>query len=220
MDFSNQAKRKLVALTFDDGPNVTTTLEVLDQLEKYQVKASFFLIADCINDDSIESVRRAQKMGCEIANHSKTHVDMTKLSPEEIKAEITFTSEKIKEITGEMPKFFRPPYIWVNETMIEQIDLPFICGLGGRDWEPDVPAEERARLILEQVEDGSIILLHDLEGNTPTVKALDIIIPKLQEEGYECVTISEIFKEKNVVPTVHSGIVYSNVFQTKRYTEA
>lgn len=202
---------KQIALTFDDGPNITTTLEVLDKLKKYGIVASFFLIADHINEASAESVRKAYEMGCEIANHSKTHADMTQLSAETIKAEIAYTSERIKAIVGEAPKFFRPPYISVNATMVEAIDLPFICGIGARDWEAEVSSYERARLILDNIADGKIILLHDFEENRNTVEALDMIIPALLEEGYEFVTISQLFENKGIKPSVHSGIVYSDV---------
>lgn len=210
---------KQIALTFDDGPNTTTTVEVLNILKKYNVVASFFLIADLITPESVESVKEEVKMGCEIANHTKSHQDMTKMDPDTIREEIDYCSKKIYEITGEYPKFFRPPFILVNETMVENIDLPFICGINGLDWDPTVMADERARLVLETAEDGSIILLHDLEGNVETVKALDVIIPKLLEEGYEFVTISDVFKNKGITPPVHSGIVYSNALQTKRYDE-
>lgn len=210
---------KQIALTFDDGPNTTTTIEVLDILQKYNVVASFFLIADAITPESAESVKREHDMGCEIQNHSRTHADMTQMDAAAIREEIAYTSQKIYELVGEYPTFFRPPYILVNDTMVENIDLPFICGINGLDWDPTVMFEERARLVLESAEDGSIILLHDLEGNVETVKALDIIIPKLLEEGFEFVTISDIFKNKGIEPAVHSGIVYSNVNQTKKYNE-
>ena len=204
---------KIVALTFDDGPNTTTTFEVIEKLEKYNVTASFFLIGDRINDESVKAVLKENENGYEIANHSKTHSFMTGLSAEDIKSEIKFTSEKIKEITGEYPKFFRPPYINVNDTMFESIDLPFICGINGLDWEPDVPAEKRAQMILDAMEDAAIILMHDMEGNVETVKALDILIPKLLEAGYTFVNISDVFKLRGVTPEVHTGKVYSNALQ-------
>lgn len=204
---------KIVALTFDDGPNTTTTFEVIEKLEKYNVTASFFLIGDRINDESVKAVLKEKENGYEIANHSKTHSFMTGLSEEDIKSEIKFTSEKIKEITGEYPKFFRPPYINVNDTMFESIDLPFICGINGLDWEPDVPAEKRAQMILDAMEDAAIILMHDMEGNVETVKALDILIPKLLEAGYTFVNISDVFKLRGVTPEVHTGKVYSNALQ-------
>ena len=95
--------------------------------------------------------------------------------------------------------------------MVEAIDLPFICGIGARDWEAEVSSYERARLILDNIADGKIILLHDFEENRNTVEALDMIIPALLEEGYEFVTISQLFENKGIKPSVHSGIVYSDV---------
>ena len=118
---------KLIALTFDDGPNTTTTNDVLDILEEYNAKASFFLIGDNINEESASSVKRAHDMGMEIDNHSKTHSNMSKMQAEEVKAEITYVDEKVKEITGEYPKFFRPPFIDVSQSLYDAVDLPFIC---------------------------------------------------------------------------------------------
>lgn len=208
---------KLIALTFDDGPNTTTTMEVLDKLEKYNIVGTFFLIGDNINSESEKSVKRAVSLGCEIENHSKTHSFMNELTPEVIKEEIAYTTSKIKEITGRTPQFFRPPYIVVNRTMVDNIDLPFICGENGKDWEMDVLADERAKLVLESVKDGDIVLLHDFENNDETVKALDIIIPKLLEEGYEFVNVSDLFRRKGIEPKIHSGIVYSSIFQTDEF---
>ena len=174
---------KVIALTFDDGPNTSTTTEVLDVLEKYGVRGTFFLIGDNINEQSAENVRRAYQMGCEIANHSKTHSYMNKMSEQDIKDEIAFTSEKIKEIIGVEPRFFRPPYIATNQTMFDSIDLTFICGYGCEDYEPKVTADQRYEKTIEQACDGAIILLHDSAGNFQTVQALEKIIPELQSQG-------------------------------------
>ena len=190
--------KPLVALTFDDGPNLTTTVQVLDVLEEYGVRGSFFLIGNNITESTEKVVKRAYDMGCEIDNHSKTHSDMTKMSAEDIAAEIDFVREKVKAITGEDTKFFRPPYIAVNPTMYEAIDMPFICGAGCNDWEDSVSAEERAERTLNQVKDGTIVLLHDMQGNTKTVEALKTIIPALREQGYEFVTVSELFEAKGI----------------------
>lgn len=203
---------KQLALSFDDGPNTDITVQVLDILEKYGVVASFFLIADNITEESKESVKRAYAMGCDIENHSRTHKNMTELSAEEIKEEIKYCSNAIYDIVGEYPTFFRPPFILVNKTMADNIDLPFICGTNGLDWEPSVKADERARLIIEGVDDGHIILLHDMTGNDETVKALDVIIPTLLKQGYEFVTVPQLFKNKGVVPNVHTGQTYSCIF--------
>ncbi len=206
--------KKLCALTFDDGPNTDTTPLVLEKLRKYDITATFFIVGNNIDEDSEQVVKKAADMGCEICNHSRTHSAMPELSAEDIRAEIEFTSGEIKRITGKRPKFFRPPYIAVNSTMYENIDLTFIAGIGAEDWLPEVTAEERAEKILAQIKDGAVILLHDMSGNTPTVEALDIIIPALKEE-YEFVTVSKLFELSGVTPK--KGIVYSFTSQTTEY---
>lgn len=206
---------KYIALTFDDGPNVTTTNEVIDKLEKYGIVASFFLVGNNVNDESAKAVKRAYDLGCEIDNHSRTHSNMTELSAEEIKAEFDYTDEKVYEITGEHTKFFRPPYIAVHQIMFDNIDVPFIAGIGANDWEDRVTAEMRARMILKQAKDGDIILLHDAEGNSMTVEALDTIIPELQKQGYKFVTVTELFSAKGIIPDMEK--VYTNVTQKYQY---
>lgn len=206
---------KYIALTFDDGPNATTTNEVIDKLEKYGIVASFFLVGNNVNDESAKAVKRAYDLGCEIDNHSRTHSNMTELSAEEIKAEFDYTDEKVYEITGEHTKFFRPPYIAVHQIMFDNIDIPFIAGIGANDWEDRVTAEMRARMILKQAKDGDIILLHDAEGNSMTVEALDTIIPELQKQGYKFVTVTELFSAKGIIPDMEK--VYTNVTQKYQY---
>lgn len=208
----NSNSEKIISLTFDDGPNLVTTPQVLDILEKHSVPASFFVIGENIDFRTAEVMQRAVKLGCDIQNHSKTHPDMTKLSSEEFISEIEFTSDAIENAVGTRPEFFRPPYIAVNDIMHELTALTFIQGIGAEDYNDEISAEERYRRIMEQASDGAIILLHDLEGNFRTVDALEKIIPSLKEEGYRFVTITELFREKEVEPK--RGFMYSNVFQT------
>lgn len=203
--------KKTVALTFDDGPNTVTTPQVLKKLEKYGVTASFFLVGNNINDESAKIAETAHRAGCELNNHSLTHSVMPDLSAEEIRSEIEITSGKIRSITGKTPRFFRPPYIAVNETMHENIDLTFIAGIGAEDWMDEISAETRAERILSHVKNGDIILLHDMEGNFRTVTALDIIIPELLRREYRFLTVSELFDEHGVTPI--RGTVYTNVLQ-------
>lgn len=195
---------KIIALTFDDGPNTVTTPRVLDIIEKRGVPASFFVCGNNITPESGTVMKRAVMLGCEIHNHSRTHSDMTGMSPEDIRAEIDFTSDKIEETVGIRPRFFRPPYIAVNEKMHESIDLTFICGLGAEDWLEEVSAEDRYNRIISQAADGLVILLHDSvidsRCNDKTVEAVDMIIPELQRQGYKFVTVSELFEIKNVIP--------------------
>lgn len=201
---------KVIALTFDDGPNVVTTNQVLDVLEKYDVRASFFLVGNNINEGTAEVVKRAYDMGCEIDNHSQTHSYMNSMTAEDIQAEVKFTSDKVEKITGVSTKFFRPPYIAVNDTMYDNIDMPFICGSGCDDWDENVDTQTRIDKTLEQACDGQIILLHDAMGNDQTVEALETIIPSLLDDGYELVTVSELFYAKGIEP-MEDGKIYSNV---------
>ncbi len=207
--------KKHIALTFDDGPNTETTPQVLEKLKSYGIPASFFLVGSNITAEGAKVSRAAFELGCEICSHSRSHSAMPELTAGEIRAEIEFTDGKIEEITGAKPRFFRPPYIAVNDVMINNIDKIFIAGIGAEDWLDEVTAEMRAEKILAQAKNGSIILLHDMEGNYRTVDALDLIIPALLNDGYEFLTVTGLFAAEGVEPK--RGIVYSNVLQTEMY---
>ena len=211
LEYEIDPSKPMVALTFDDGPNTSTTTQVLDKLELYGVPASFFLIGNNISTESAKVVKRAYDMGCEIDNHSKTHGYMNQMTPEEIIAEVQFVSDKVEEITGEPTKFFRPPYIATNADMYANIDMPFIAGIGCNDWDPMVTVDQRVEKTLSQVQDGTIILLHDANGNFQTVEALDTIIPTLLEQGYQFVTVSELFEAKGISIDPDDGTIYTVV---------
>ena len=211
IDYELDPSKPTIAITFDDGPNATTTMEVLDILEKYQVRASFFLIGTNIIDESAKSVKRAFDLGCDIENHSKTHSYMDKMTADEIKDEVAYVNDKVKEITGTTPKFFRPPYIAVNDTMYENIDMTFISGNGCNDWDDKVTAEYRAKYLEKKAADGVIFLLHDAEGNSKTVEALDKAIPILLEKGFQFATISELFELKGIEISGTDTNIYSEL---------
>lgn len=190
---------KLAALTFDDGPSAGTTMEVLSVLEEFHEVGTFFLIGQNINEQTEKSVKRALELGCEIENHSWSHSAMPELSEEQMQEEVVRTTREIVRLTGREPIFFRPPYIAVSDEMYRQIPLTFIAGVGCEDWEDSVSAEERADRIQENVRDGAVILLHDMEGNHQTVEAIRLIIPRLRKMGYRFVTLEQLFREKGVV---------------------
>ncbi|MBN1699006.1 MAG: polysaccharide deacetylase family protein [Spirochaetales bacterium] len=198
---------KLCALTFDDGPDVNKTPLVLDKLEKYGVVASFFVVGQRINDSTKPVLQRAVAMGCEINNHSWAYDSLNSKTPEQIKESIDKTTAAIEKYTGTSPHFFRPPNLAVSKTMYDTIDLPFASGVLGYDWAgQNTSAEDRAQKVLSGMRDGAIILLHDVQPNPhPTPEALDILIPELKKQGYEFVTLSELFKRKGVTPAAHDG---------------
>ena len=203
------AQEKLIALSFDDGPNTTTTVHMLDVLKKHGVKASFFVIGKNITSESAKVMQRAHDEGHDIESHSLTHSAMSKLSADSIQKEIAATSALVKQYVGEEPQFFRPPYINVSETMYETISLPFICGQGCTDWESAVTESMRAERIVADAKDGRIYLLHDFEGNEATVGAVDRIIPILKKQGYRFVTVRELFKEKKIQP--QRNVIYTDI---------
>lgn len=205
--------KKLVALTFDDGPNLDTTPLVLDKLEKYGVVATFFLIGEHITENTKPVMERELELGCEIANHSWSHKYMNEMTAEEVREEIEKNNNIIYEMVQTTPKFFRPPYIVTSPTMYETIDLPFICGINCSDWDLSVSSEQRAKTILQNVKDGDIVLLHDFSGNINTVNALDDIIQGLLDDGYALVTVSKLFELKGVDPNVKNKI-WTNVNDT------
>ena len=195
---------KYLALSFDDGPNLTTESKMLDVLAKHDVPATFFVIGNNINEDSAQNMKRALELGCEIGNHALTHSMMSQMDEEQVKAEIEATSVMIEQITGQRPKFFRPPYINVKPEMYDWIDLTFICGKGCEDWVATVDKEARREGIIANAEPGAIYLLHDFDGNEATVEALDEAIPVLKEQGYVFVTVAQLFEKLQCSPDGHT----------------
>ena len=206
---------KLCALTFDDGPNVELTSRVLDKLEKYGVVATFFVIGTLVNESTKPVLDRMVKMGCEIGNHSWGWNSKDSLSPEQIKESVSKTTEVIKKYTGKTPRFFRPPNLATSERMYDVIDMPFASGVLGFDW---AGCENRtpdgiANNVFKEMRDGAIILLHDVQPEPhPTAEALDILIPELKKQGYEFVTLSELFERKGVDPKSLKRQMWKYVF--------
>lgn len=201
---------KMVALTFDDGPS-TTTPYVLDVLERYDAKATFFLIGQNVNSDTASIMQRQVNMGCELANHSYTHQDMSGMSANDVKNQIQWTSSAIKNTVGVDVKFFRAPYLSTSNTMFQNVGLSFIQGIDTKDYDSNTSVNQRVNNVLNNVSDGSIILMHDFQGNNATVEALPQIIEGLQRQGYTLVTVSELFEYKGINPN-QSYKVWSNVY--------
>lgn len=205
--------KKYCSLSFDDGPNLDTTLKVLEVLKRFDVPASFFVCGSNVNDETKEAMLRAVAQGCDIENHSKTHQVMTEQSVEEIIDEINYTDDVIIKAIGKKPTLFRPPYIAYDDRMFENIEHTFICGVGCDDWDAKVSVEKRIDVITNSVKDGDIILLHDMKGNYATVTALESIIPILKEKGFEFVTTAKLFEIKGIKPQKNAKIIYTNVLQ-------
>jgi len=202
---------KLVALTFDDGPDNQLTARVLDKLDLYDVPATFFMIGQKINGSTASIVKRVVDSGHEIGNHSWGYDSLNNKSANEIRKSVEDTNAAIMQYAGVKPNFFRPPNLATSNTMFQNIDLVFAGGITANDWDQSTSAQQRASMILNSVRDGSIILLHDVQPLPhPTAEALDIIIPELKRQGYEFVTLTDLFKLKGV-PITPSNKMYTSV---------
>ena len=193
--------QKLIALTFDDGPDEDYTPQVLDILKKYNIKATFFTVGEKVEWHP-EIVKRQYEEGHEIGNHTFTHINVCHRGYDDIYKEISQTQEAIKKVIGIEPKIFRPPYRAINKEMcsiVKEKDMNVILWseLDPRDWSnPGV--YYISNTILTKVKNGNIILLHDYNNKrastSQTIQALDTVIPALKEKGYKFVTVSELIE--------------------------
>ncbi len=197
-------------MTFDDGPSSTTN-DVLDVLEREGIVATFFLVGENVNSSTASIMQRQVNMGCELANHSYNHVDMSNYSASDIRNQINWTQSAIENTVGVTPKFFRPPYLGISNTMYQNIDLTFIQGIVTQDYDSSISVSQIVNNAVNNVSDGSIVLLHDFQGNSKTVQALPTIIQRLKSQGYSFVTVSQLFEYKGINPNQDYKI-FSNVY--------
>ena len=188
-----EKNKKVVALTFDDGPDGNTTPQALDILAKYKIKATFFVQGKNIaGNESI--LKRMQSEGHEVGNHSWNHPILTKLSLEDAKKQLTDTEDAITKVLGKSSKLMRPPYGAISDDIRNSLDLRFIMwDVDSLDWK----SKNEAAILTEiqhQTSDGAIILMHDI--HQPSVNSLPKVIEYLQEQGYSFVTVSELLNTR------------------------
>lgn len=158
--------RKKIALTFDDGPSPIWTPQILYELKKTNVKATFFMIGHHVKEYP-EVAKQVAKDGHLIANHGYAHSVLIYYTPEEIEEEIKYTEHVIKEITGRTTKYFRPPKAWVWPNVKEKIRSMgyevVLWSLNSKDW---VTFDHRyiVKYILRNIKNGDILLFHDSGG--------------------------------------------------------
>ena len=194
--------KKMIALTFDDGPNYNTS-KILEILNKYNVRATFFVLGSKINHNE-KIIKTMDEYGMEIGNHTYSHKLMTSMSNLDIIKEVEDTSDLIYNIVGKYPKLVRPSYGSFNKKIKESINMPIIIwNIDTLDWKSH-NSEKIVSRVMNKVSDGDIILMHDIYS--ATVKAVDILVPKLISEGYQLVSVSELFYYKNI--NLENGKVY------------
>ena len=200
-----QSEKKLIALTFDDGPYPPYTNQLLDLLKEKQVPVTFFTVGKSAARYP-DLVRRAQAEGHEIELHAGIHQDLLKLNKADLTNNIAYGKQVLKEITGQNPRYMRPPHgfkDWQVLNALQEADLTAVnWSVIPRDW-TNPGAKKIADRVCFDAYPGAIVLLHD--GDSPketaprdqTIAATAMIIDTLRSEGYEFVTVHQLLKGEN-----------------------
>lgn len=205
--FGIDPKKKMVALTYDDGPYTQVTNRILDTLEENNGRATFFVVGSRVNTYK-DCIKREFALGCEIGNHTYNHTILTSVSASTIKAEIADTNKAVEKITGQAPKIVRTPGGAVNSTVKANVNYPmFNWSVDTLDWKYR-NSSSVVSSIKSNVRDGSIVLMHDLYGSTAS--ASEEIIPWLVKNGYQLVTVSELMAVKGI--DVQKGQLYTRAY--------
>ncbi len=193
--------KPMVAISFDDGASPTTGTRIIDALAKQDFRATFFYVGDWIRGtDGEQEVKYAYSKGMEIANHTKSHPNLTEKSASEIRSEYDQCASKLKGIIGTEPsKLLRLPYLASNQTVQSTLnDVPLItCSIDTQDWN-GATKDQMVNKIKTAMNDGSlngsIVLCH--ETYEATAAAIEELAPYLKEQGWQIVTVSEMFEAK------------------------
>lgn len=197
--------KPMVALTFDDGPSIYTP-EILKQLKKYNARATFFVVGERVNSYA-NTIKQASKQGCEIGSHSYSHANLGTASAATIDSQLNKTEKRIKKILGYYTPIMRPPYGSISTKLRKKVGKPMILwSIDTLDWKTRNTAST-VKAVMSKVEDGDIVLMHDLYSATKDA-ALKII-PKLIKKGYQLVTVSEMATYKGYA--LENGKAYTDI---------
>lgn len=193
---------KLVAFTFDDGPS-KYTLDIVNILEEYNASATFFEVGYNIKAHP-EITKEVSDRGFEVANHTTDHSKLTKLTEAKYLSKINDNNALFKELTGKDMPYLRPPYGSYNDKIKASAGVPIVTwSLDTRDWESR-NKDKVIEMVINNIKEGDIILFHDLyESTRDAVKEL---MPLLKEQGYQAVSVDELFKSKGI--TLEAGTSY------------
>lgn len=196
--------QKQIALTFDDGPTLDETSQILDVLKEYEAKATFFLVGSRVERYQ-DIVRREVEEGHEIANHTYHHlICQPGVSMDQLRKDIKLAQNSIIRVSAYKPHLFRPVQGFYNKQLLKVLEdegLQMVLWSPEQDsWDWDRPGVSHiVKTVLNHVNSGDIILLHDhVNGKSDTISALKIILPELKRQGFEFVTVSELLKNQEL----------------------
>lgn len=181
--------KPMVALTFDDGPYAPVGNRIMDCAEQYGGRVTFYVVGNRVNSYKSE-IQRMYANGHEIGNHTQDHKYLQKLGAQEIRQQVEACNQAVAAITGEAPKTVRLPGGGKNSTVLANISQPIVLwDVDTLDWKTRNAASS-VQTVLNQVKDGSVVLMHELYNASGD--AAVTIIPALVERGYQLVTVSEL----------------------------
>lgn len=193
LEYNIDPTKPMIALTFDDGPKIGNTERIVEALKQNDSRATFFVVGQMVEKHP-ELVKLAYDAGCQIGNHSYSHANLVKLSADGVKGQVNKTSNLVYEITGEYTKAGRPPYGSINDTVRNNINMPWYnWNIDTLDWK-NRNADYVKDYVLKNVKDGDVVLMHDLHSTT--ADAMVQCIPELTKRGFQLVTIDELVKYK------------------------
>ena len=196
-------KRKMIAITYDDGPSAYTPV-IVNELKKVGGRATFFVVGNRVNSYK-KQMKEAFDAGCEIGNHSWDHANLNKLGTAGIRSQISRTNAAIKKVTGTNPVVMRPPYGANSSRVKSTVGMPLITwNVDTLDWKTRSTSATVSH-VKNHHGDGSIILMHDI--HRPTAMAAKTIIPWLAGKGYQLVTVSELADCRG---GMKKGVTYSS----------
>jgi polysaccharide deacetylase family sporulation protein PdaB len=190
--YSVDTEEKKIAISFDAAWGNSHSRPILDILDQYGVKTTFFLVKIWV-DEYPEDVKEMAARGHEVQNHSATHPDMTTLSPEQIREEIEITGAAIEAITGVKPNLFRPPFGAYDNKVIDTLESMgykvIQWSVDSLDWK-EISADQIVERVLSRIEPGSIVLFHN--DAVHVEEYLPRILEELAAQGYEVVPIGQL----------------------------
>ena len=187
-----KGERKVIALTFDAAWGADKTQGIIDTMKKYDAKGTFFLLGFWL--DKFEKETKAiAEAGFDIGNHSRNHLNMPKLSDDEIRAEIEYVNDRVNELTGIKPTYFRAPFGDYSDRLmsaIEELDMVGVqWSIDSLDWK-GLSAKEIFNRVVPKAKSGDIVLFHN--NSDHVLDALPLVLSALKEQGFEFVTLSEL----------------------------
>ena len=186
-DLDELKDKKVVMITFDDGPDGKNTNKLLDELEERDVKVTFFMLGSKI-EKYPEVALRAYQAGHTVSNHSYSHKDLRKLKEDKLLEEINKTNEILKELNIDN-RYFRPPYGFANDYVFNASNMSFIYwSVDPMDWRYKNKKVIYNR-IMNKLTSGSIVLVHDIYANS--VKAIIDVIDELLDDDYALISLEE-----------------------------